>query len=48
MSRFKNVLDVAISYTREHRGLLDEFADLAGILYGYPSEEVAQFCLKER
>lgn len=48
VSRFKNLFDVALNYVNEHNGLLDEFADLSGILCGYLSEEVAEYCLEER
>jgi len=33
---------------QEHPKLLDEFADLSGILIGYSSKEVAKYCSKER
>ena len=48
ISRFKNLFDAAMNYAKKHNGLLDEFADLSGILFGYSSEEVAEYCLKER
>ncbi len=48
LSRFRNLFDVAMNYANKHNGLLDEFADLSGILYGYPSEEVARYCSEER
>lgn len=48
ISRFKNLFDVAIYYANKHKGLLDKFADLSGILFGYPSKEVAKYCSKER
>ena len=40
ISRFKNLFDVAMKYANEHNGLLDEFADLSGILFGYSLKEV--------
>ena len=48
ISRFRNLFDVAINYTKEHNGVLDEFADLSGILYGYSSKEIADYCSEER
>ena len=48
VSRFKNLFDVALNYANKHNGLLDGFADLAGILYGYSSEEVAEYCSEKR
>jgi len=48
VSRFKNLFDVAMSYANEYNGLLDEFADLTGILCGISCEEVAKYCSKER
>lgn len=48
ISRFKNLFDVAINYANKHNGLLDEFADISGILFGYSCQEVADYCLKER
>ena len=48
ISRFKNLFDVAMNYAKKHNGLLDEFADLSGILFGYSSKEVAEYCLEER
>ena len=37
-----------MNYAKKHNGLLDEFADLSGILFGYSSKEVAKFCSEER
>lgn len=48
ISRFKNLFDVAMKYANEHNGLLDEFADLSGILFGSSSKEVAEYCSKDR
>lgn len=48
VSRFKTVFDVAINYARKHKSLLDEFADLSGILFGKSPKEVAQYCSEER
>ena len=48
LSRFKNLFNVAMNYANKHNGLLDEFADLSGILFGYSSKEVAKYCLKDR
>ncbi len=48
VTRFKNVLNVALYYANKHNGLLDEFADLSGILCGISYEEVAKYCSKER
>jgi len=48
VSRFKDLLDVMVYYVNKHNGMLDAFADLSGILFGYSSEEVAQFCSQER
>ena len=48
VSRFKNLFDVAMNYAKKHNGLLDEFADLSGILFGYSPLEVAEYCLEER
>jgi len=48
VSRFKNLLDVAISYTSMHNSVLDKFADLSGILTGYSPKEVAEYCSEER
>lgn len=36
-----------MTYANKYNGLLDEFADLSGILFGYPSKEGADYCLKE-
>ena len=48
ISRFKNIFDAAMNYAKKHNGLLDEFADLSGILFGYSSKEVADYCSEER
>ncbi len=48
VSRLKNVIDVALIYANNHLGLLDEFADLSGILCGYSSKKVAEYCSKNR
>lgn len=48
ISRFKNIFDVALNYANKHKGLLDEFADLSGILFGFFSRELAIYCSKER
>jgi hypothetical protein len=48
VSRFKNPFDVAMNYANKHNGLLDEFADLSGILFGYSSKDIANYCSKER
>ncbi len=48
ISRFKNLFEAAMNYAKKHNGLLDEFADLSGILFGYSSKEVAEYCLEER
>ena len=48
ISRFKNLFDAAMNYANKHNGLLDEFADLSGILFGYSPKEVADYCLEER
>ncbi len=48
ISRFKNIFDVAMNYANTHKGLLDEFADLSGILFGYSPKEVANYCSGER
>ena len=48
ISRFKNLFDVAMNYANKHNGLLDEFADLSGFLFGYSSKEVAEYCSEER
>ncbi len=48
ISRFKNLFDAAMNYAKKHNGLLDEFADLSGILFGYSSKEVAEYCSEER
>ncbi len=48
VSRFKNLFEVAMNYANKHNGLLDEFADLSGILFGYSCEEVANYCSEER
>jgi len=48
ISRYKHVFDFAIKLFREYGGKLDQVADLFGILFGYPAEEVARYCLTER
>ncbi len=48
ISRFKNLFEAAMNYAKKHNGLLDEFADLSGILFGYSSKEVADYCSEER
>ena len=48
ISRFKNLFDVAMNYAKKHNGLLDEFADLSGILFGFSPQEVLEYCSKER
>ena len=48
ISRFKNLFDAAMKYAKKHNGLLDEFADLSGILFGYSVKEVAEYCSEER
>ena len=48
ISRFKNLFAAAMKYATKHNGLLDEFADLSGILFGYSSKEVAEYCSEER
>lgn len=47
ISRFKNVFDVAINYPKKLKSLLDEFADLSGILFGKSPKEVAQYCSEQ-
>lgn len=42
ISRFSTLVKVAVHY----HGLTDSFADLAGILYGIPANEIADYCLK--
>ena len=37
-----------MNYAKKHDGLLDEFADLSGILFGYTSKNVAEYCSEER
>jgi hypothetical protein len=48
ISRFKNLFDAVMNYAKKHNGLLDEFADLSGILFGYTPVEVADYCSEER
>jgi len=48
ISRFKNLFEAAMNYAKKHNGLLDEFADLSGILFGYSSKEVADYCSEQR
>ncbi len=48
ISRFKNLFDVAMNYANKHNGLLDEFADLSGIIFGYSPKDVAEYCSEER
>lgn len=48
ISRFRNLFNIAINYANEYNGMLDEFADLSGILYGYSPEEIAEYCKKDR
>ena len=48
ISRFKNLLDVVLNYANDHNGLLDKFADLSGIIFGYSSEEVVKYCSQVR
>jgi len=48
ISRFRNLLDVVLNYANDHNGLLDKFADLSGIIFGYSSEEVVKYCSQER
>ena len=48
LSRFKNLFEVAMSYANKHNGLLDEFADLSGIIFGYSPKDVATYCSEER
>ncbi len=48
ISRFKNLLDVVLNYANDHNGLLDKFADLSGIIFGYSSEQVVKYCSQER
>ena len=48
ISRFKNLFDAAMNYANKHNGLLDEFADLSGILFGYSPKEVAEYCSEEK
>ena len=48
ISRFKNLFHAAMNYAKKHNGVLDEFADLSGIVFGYSSEEVAEYCSEER
>lgn len=33
VSRFKNLFEATMNYAKKHNGLLDEFADLSGILF---------------
>lgn len=48
VSRFKNLFEVAMKYANKHNGLLDEFADLSGIIFGYSPKDVANYCSEER
>lgn len=48
ISRFKNLFDAAMNYANKHNGLLDEFADLSGILFGYSVKDVVEYCSEER
>ena len=48
ISRFKKVFDAAMSYVSKHNGLLDKFADLSGILFGYSCKAVVEYCSNER
>jgi len=48
ISRFKNLVDVAETYAKDYNGFFDEYADISGLLFGYSSNEIAQYCLQER
>ena len=48
VSLFKDMLDVMVYYANKHNGMLDAFAGFSGILFGYSSEEVTQYCSQER
>lgn len=48
VSLFKDTLDVMAYYANKHNGMLDAFVDLSRILFGYSSEEVAQYYSQER
>ena len=43
ISRFNTLVNVAIKFD----GLSDEYADLAGVLFGYNLKDIAGYCLKE-
>lgn len=48
ISRFRNIFDAMMIFGRKHNGLLDAFADLCGIFFGYSFKEVAEYCSAER
>lgn len=43
VSRFKNVLDVALQYRLDGK-----IADLEGLLYGYSPKEIYDYCVREQ
>jgi len=48
VSRFKDLLDVALYYAKKHNGQLDRFSDLSHVLSGKPLEDIAKYCSPER
>ncbi len=48
LSRLKHVVDTAVDYAIKFKGNFDKYADIIGILFGYSTKEVAEYCSKER
>ena len=48
MSRFRNLVDVAEIYAKDYNGFFDEYADISGLLFGYSTNKIAEYCSQER
>ena len=48
MSRFRNLVDVAEAYAKDYNGFFDEYSDISGLLFGYSTNEIAQYWLQRK
>ena len=48
ISRFKNLVDVAEAYAKDYNVFFDEYGDISGLLFGYSTSEIAEYCSQER
>ena len=48
VSRFRYIIRVAKKYIKKCKGCYDKCADILGLIFGYHSEEIPEYCLQER